>query len=71
MSKELGYTPAPAGPGKDGYNTTGGGKTGGGETNAHRKSKARQDGVGQKDRVNAGDHLWNENGRVNGDPEDC
>ncbi len=48
MSDKLGYTPAPAGPGKDGYNTTGSeGK------NAHRKSKKRQDGVGQSDSCEA------------------
>lgn len=43
-----------AGPGKDGYNNASPNKTG----NPNRKSKTRQDGVGQKDSVNAGDHLW-------------
>lgn len=42
-----------AGPGKDAYNTHSSDKN-----NAHRHSKKRQDGVGQKDSVNAGDHLW-------------
>ena len=42
------------GPGKDSYNTASPAK----QMNPSRKSKVRQDGVGQKDSVNAGEHLW-------------
>ena len=44
-----------AGPGKDSYNTTSSGKD-----NAHRVSKPRQDGQGEKRGPNAGDSLWSQ-----------
>ena len=68
MSDTLGYTPAPAGPGKDKYNTTGGGE-GTDYTNAHRKTKKAQDGQTEPDGPNAREYVWNEDGTVNGDPE--
>jgi hypothetical protein len=68
MAKDLGYTPAPAGPGKDNYNTTGGG-SGTDYTNAHRKTKKAQDGQTEPDGPAARSHNWNEDGAVNGDPE--
>jgi hypothetical protein len=60
--------PAPAGPGKDGFNTN---KADSKDKNAHRHSKVRQDGVGQKDSVNAGDHLWKHENSEGVDPNDC
>lgn len=68
MAKDLGYTPAPAGPGKDGYNTNGGGE-GYNYTNAHRKTKKAQDGQMEKSDLNVRSHNWNEDGKVNGNPE--
>lgn len=55
---------APAGPGKDKYNTA----KPDAKANAHRKSKVRQDGKGQSDSVNAGDHLWKHENSMGTDP---
>lgn len=56
--------PAPAGPGKDGYNTA----KPDSKANAHRRSKSRQDGKGQSDSVNAGEHLWKNKNSEGQDP---
>ncbi len=50
-----------AGAGHDGYQSKGKGQH-------HQKAKKRQDGVGQKDSVNAGDHLWKHSNSEGVDP---
>ena len=65
MSKDLGYVPAPAGPGKDGYNP----KYKEGDSNYHRKNKNGQEGLkAEPNGTKAGDHLSDNNGTCNSDP---
>lgn len=62
MAKEIGYTPAKGPDGKEKF------KPVGGDGQKHGQAP-RQDGGNTDKKMNAKDHLWNENGRVNGDPE--
>ena len=64
MSDKLGYEPAKGPDGKPSFSPKGG--------NGNKHGQApRQDGKNTDKKVQAGDHLWNEDGRVNGDPENC
>lgn len=60
MAKELGFTPAK---GADGGGSYMKGKE------LHPGAKKRQDGKNHTGKVKAQDHLYNEDGACNGDPE--
>lgn len=62
MSDILGYTPAPAGPGKQSFTPKGGKDNKGGQA-------PRQDGKNTDKSVNAGDYLSSADGQVNPDTE--